>query len=77
MAFSIDKLQPSNVLYESLAPIIFNDVRSTSEHKSNRKRQCYNCMEQIEKKELYINHQFRYDKRIVTISFHKDCFNNY
>ena len=75
MAYSKDKLQPSNDLYTLLAPVVFKDVRSTSEHKSERVRQCFKCCGRIEAKEQYINHQFKYDKRIITLSFHVSCFN--
>ena len=75
MAFSKIKLQPGSDLLTLLAPAAFRNVRSSSEHTSIRKRQCYKCMNQIEKGEVYINHQFRYDKKIVTFSFHKECFN--
>ena len=74
MSYSNDKLQPSNVLLTSTSPIVFKDVRCTSEHKSMRARQCYKCGGNISKNHQYINHQFRYDGRIITISFHMDCF---
>jgi len=75
MAHSNDKLKPSSDLHASLAPIVFDNVRSTVERKSNRKRQCYGTGSAILKGDKYINHQFRYDGRIVTVSFCKDCFN--
>ena len=76
MAYSKEKLQPTNDFIDSLSPIVFKNVRSTSEHKSNRIRQCYKCCIKINKNDNYINHQFRYDGRIVTLSFCVDCFNN-
>lgn len=75
MAFTNEILKPSNVLYTLLAPIVFDSVRSTTERTSNRKRQCYGTAKTIEKGEKYINHQFRYDGRIVTVSFCKGYFN--
>lgn len=75
MAHSNEKLQPSNVLYTLLAPVVFDNVRSTTERTSNRKRQCYGTGKTIEKGDKYINHQFRYDGRIVTVSFTLDFFN--
>lgn len=75
MSYSKNKLQPNSVLFTMLSPVVFNDVRSTSEHKTMRVRQCYKCCNKIGKNEQYINHQFRYDNRIITISFHVDCFN--
>jgi len=75
MAFSNEKIRPNSDLYKLLAPIVFDSVRSTSEHIALRNRQCYKCMQTIKKGEKYINHQFRYDKKVKTISFHKDCFN--
>lgn len=74
MAFSKEKLQPSEKTIKNSSPIIFNDVRSSSLHKTRRNRECFGCTKQIEKDELYINHQFRYDKKILTTSFHLDCF---
>ena len=76
MAHSNEKLQPSNVLYILLAPVVFANVRSTTERTSNRKRQCYGTGNTIEKGEKYINHQFRYDSRILTVSFSVDYFYN-
>lgn len=76
MAHSNEKLQPSNVLYTLLAPVVFDNVRSTTERTSNRKRQCYGTGKPIAKGEKYINHQFRYDSRILTISFCLDYFYN-
>lgn len=76
MAHSNEKLQPSNVLYTLLAPVVFANVRSTTERTSNRKRQCYGTSKWIEKGEKYINHQFRYDGRILTISFSIGYFYN-
>jgi hypothetical protein len=76
MAHSNEKLQPSNVLYTLLAPVVFDNVRSTTERTSNRKRQCYGTGKMIAKGDKYINHQFRYDNRILTISFNVDYFYN-
>jgi hypothetical protein len=76
MAHSNEKLQPSNVLYTLLAPVVFSNVRSTTERTSNRKRQCYGTGKTIEKGEKYINHQFRYDGRILTVSFNVEYFYN-
>jgi len=56
-------------------PVVFDNVRSTAERISNRKRQCFGTSKNIEKGEKYINHQFRYDGRIITISFSISYFN--
>lgn len=74
MGFSNDKIIPQNNVFKDVALVVFNNVRSSSMHISNRSRECYRCMEKINKGENYINHQFKYDERIITISFHKDCF---
>jgi len=76
MTQSNKKLQPSNDLYTLLAPVVFDSVRSTTERTSNRKRQCYGTGRTIAKGDKYINHQFRYDNRILTISFNVDYFYN-
>lgn len=75
MAFTNKILKPSNDLYTLLAPVIFENVRSTVERTSNRKRQCYGTGKKIAKNDKYINHQFRYDGRIITISFCISYFN--
>ena len=75
MAYTNEKLKPSNGLYTLLAPVVFKNVRSTTKRTSNRKRQCYGTGLIIEKGEKYINHQFRYDSRIITVSFKLDYFN--
>ena len=77
MAFTNEILKPSNDLYILLAPIVFDNVRSSVERTSNRKRQCYGTGKKIVKGDKYINHQFRYDGRIVTVSFTLDFFNGY
>lgn len=75
MAFTNEILKPSNDLYTLLAPVVFDNVRSSTERTSNRKRQCYGTGKKIAKGDKYINHQFRYDGRIVTVSFCKAYFN--
>ena len=75
MTFSNKKLQPCNDLYTLCVPVVFANVRSTEQRTSNRKRQCYGTGRQIAKGDKYINHQFRYDGRIVTVSFTLDFFN--
>jgi len=74
MAFAKDKIKPHSNITHYLAPVVFDNVRSSSEHTTSRNRQCYMCMDTIKKGDKYINHQFRYDKSIKTISFHKECF---
>jgi len=76
MAHSNEKLQPSNVLYTLLAPVVFDNVRSTTERTSMRKRQCYGTGKTIAKGEKYISHQFRYDGRILTVNFNLEYFYN-
>ena len=76
MAHSNEKLQPSGVLYIFLAPVVFDSVRSTTERTSDRKRKCYGTGRTIAKGDKYINLQFRYDSRILTISFCLDYFYN-
>lgn len=73
MAFSNEKLKPCDALVSSI-PAMFTSIRSSCKRKSNRLRQCYRCMGMIQPTEKYINHQFRYDRRIVTASFHSSCF---
>jgi hypothetical protein len=74
MAFSNKKLQPSHNLHVLLSPVVFDSVRSTEERTSNRKRKCYGSGNIIKKGDKYINHQFRYDGSIITVSFCKKYF---
>jgi len=74
MAFAKDKISPSCKLIDWLPPVILKNVRSSNIQKTSRHRQCFKCMDRIPKGDEYINHQFRYDKSIKTISFHKECF---
>ena len=53
---------------------LFKDVREVKLKKSRRKRQCFACLGFIAKDEKYINHQFRYDFNISTVSFHAECY---
>ena len=77
MAYTNNKIEPCIGCRNLMAPIVFDNVRSTDERTSNRKRQCYGSMWKIDKGEKYINHQFRYDGRIITISFCLSYFNGY
>lgn len=74
MSFSNIKLKPHYSVKLRMPLILFENVRSTYELKSRRKRQCFLCDTKIMKGENYINHQFRYDYTIKTISFHLPCF---
>lgn len=58
---------------ELLVKIIFSNVRESKLKKSIRKRQCFKCECIIKKGEKYLNHQFRYDYRIITVSFCNNC----
>lgn len=76
MAFSNEKIKPGDGIPNFFAPVVFDNVRTSSRYTSNRKRQCYKCLSKIEVGVLYINHQFRYDKKIISVSFHEECFSN-
>ena len=56
-----------------LGAVVFSNVRESKLKKSMRKRQCFKCERKIEKGETYMNHQFRYDYRIITVSFCNNC----
>lgn len=56
-----------------LGAVVFSNVRESKLKKSMRKRQCFKCEGKIEKGETYMNHQFRYDYRIITVSFCNNC----
>lgn len=75
MAFSDIKLEPNIKVKNKLGDVVFNRVRSSSEHKTLRRRECYCCGIKIPKGSQYINHQFKYDSRIITVSFCLTCFN--
>jgi len=75
MAFSNKiELQPGSEIYNSLSLIVFSNIRNTTKRKSRRLRECYCCGHPIQKGDKYINHQFKYDRRIITVSFHEKCF---
>lgn len=75
MGYNNQILEPKSKLKNVLGIPVFESVRSTSIKKSSRNRECFWCgMKNIQKGERYVNHQFRYDGRIITISFHEDCF---
>ena len=74
MAFSNKKLEFSDDVLSFLNPIVFKNVRSTEKRKSKRLRECYATGDSIREGEEYINHQFRYDGRIITISLSLNFF---
>ena len=75
MGFTNEKIEPRSHVWSTLEIPIFDSVRSTIIKKSLRKRQCFWCgLKNIQKGENYVNHEFRYDGRIITISFHVECF---
>lgn len=49
-------------------------IRQESEKKSRRNRECWVCAKTIKKNEQYWNREFRYDKTIITFSFHLECY---
>ncbi|MFW6310904.1 MAG: hypothetical protein ACOC1K_01585 [Nanoarchaeota archaeon] len=69
-----DKIEPGVHTKNIMDSILFKSVRLSTLFKSRRKRQCYKCHAFIEKGENYIQHQYRYDKKIVSLFFHKECF---
>ena len=74
MAFRNEILPVSNFMRQNCAPVVFHKIRSTYQVKSKRNRQCYWCTNIIKKGDNYINHQYKYDRKIITISFHPNCF---
>ena len=67
------KNENPNIANAVLGAVVFSNVRESKLKKSMRKRQCFKCEGKIEKGETYINHQFRYDYRIITVSFCNNC----
>jgi hypothetical protein len=41
--------------------------------KAQRTRSCWNCGGTIVKGDMYLNREMRYDRKIITFSFCKDC----
>ena len=76
MSFTNDKLQPHPSVIASLSPVVFGNVRATCIRKSSRKRMCYGTGCIINKGDDYVNHQFRYDGRILTVCFSINYFYN-
>lgn len=50
------------------------NVRKTSTKKAARRRECWYCGEGIIKGKSYVNVEERYDKTIITFSYHEDCY---
>ena len=67
------KNETANSTKPVLGAVVFSNVRESKLKKSMRKRQCFKCEGKIEKGETYMNHQFRYDYRIITVSFCNNC----
>ena len=67
----LPKEKQDNIIYSER--VVFSNVRESKLKKSMRKRQCFKCEGKIEKGETYMNHQFRYDYRIITVSFCNNC----
>lgn len=53
---------------------IFHSIRKSTLNTSRRTRICFGCRCKIYKNELYGNHQFRYDYKIMIISFCQKCY---
>lgn len=53
--------------------MLYKSVRSSKLTKARRTRECFECGCKIYKNEQYLNHQFRYDGRIITINFCLNC----
>lgn len=73
MEQSLIEKQNGNFANTVLGAVVFSNVRKSKLKKSMRKRQCFKCEGKIEKGETYMNHQFRYDYRIITVSFCNNC----
>lgn len=75
MGFKSSVIGVKKEVKDNLPSIIFNNVRCSSIQKTRRNRQCFYCGERtIKKGDNYVNHQMRYDNKIVTISFHEGCY---
>ena len=70
---SLIEKQNGNIANAVLGAVVFSNVRESKLKKSMRKRQCFKCEGKIGKGETYMNHQFRYDYRIITVSFCNNC----
>jgi hypothetical protein len=70
--FKNDNIQPTQAVAQ--LPILNLNVRSTNEQTSRRDRQCFKCTTKILKGSKYIASSIRYDKTILTLSYHKECF---
>lgn len=73
MEESLFKNENGNFAKPVLGAVVFSNVRESKLKKSMRKRQCFKCEGKIKKGETYMNHQFRYDYRIITVSFCNNC----
>ena len=53
--------------------IVLKSVRSSKKQKSRNVKECFECGEKIFKGQEYINHQFRYSGRVITVYFCAWC----
>jgi len=51
------------------------NIRKVSTKKARRNRECWRCGEKILKGSNYVNVEERYDKTIITFSYHESCYN--
>lgn len=49
-------------------------IRQENKKKANRNRECWICNEKILKGTTYVNREIRYDKTIITFSYHETCY---
>lgn len=52
---------------------MLNNIRSEKTQRSRRKRECAECTRKIDKNELYVCKQIRYDKTIISLYYHQMC----
>ena len=78
--FKIDKEvpRPNSVSYGQLnefsdTKVPYNEVLYIKRRRTTRRRQCFKCGCKFEKGKLYIEHRFRYDYRLMSISICDKC----
>ena len=49
-------------------------IRQENEKTARRNRECWVCAKSIKKGSKYLNREYRYDKTIITMSFHTKCY---
>lgn len=74
MAFSNEKTEPIGDFKKHLPFMVWRSVRSTHVRTSRKRRECFLSGKGINKGAAYVSHSFRYEGKIITVSFDYETF---